>query len=113
MRKALSLFILFISAISFSCKGNIDSNKNEDTATTDSLKTLYEGKIVKSTTGQWYLIKDGLRWRTNSIEATDNYLKKNPSKSSSIKENVSIEALHVFPEAGELLPGVVFKKDEE
>ena len=113
MRKLLFFLMLFISTISLSCKGKLDSSKGGNASASDSLKNIYEGKIVKSTTGQWYLIKDGLRWRTNSIEATDNYLKRNPSGSSNVKENISIEVLHKFPEAGELLPGVVFKKDIE
>ncbi len=71
----------------------------------------YEGKIVKSTTGQWYLIKEGCRWRTNSIEATDNYLKKLPVGPDYVDENVAVEILQQFPEVGELLPGLQFKKD--
>lgn len=72
----------------------------------------YEGKIVKSTIGQWYLIKEGSRWRTNSIEATEGYLKKVQPGPDYIDENVPVEVLQQFPEVGELLPNLVFKKDK-
>ena len=33
----------------------------------------YEGKIVEASTGQWFLIKEGARWRTNSVKSSDDY----------------------------------------
>jgi hypothetical protein len=72
----------------------------------------YEGKIVHASTGQWYLIKEGARWRTNSIEATGDYLKKVTPGPDYVDENVAIETLQQFPEVGEILPKLVFKKDE-
>jgi hypothetical protein len=72
----------------------------------------YEGKIVHASTGQWYLIKEGARWRTNSIESTDDYLKKVTPGPDYVEENVAIETLQQFPEVGELLPKLEFKKDE-
>jgi hypothetical protein len=72
----------------------------------------YEGKIVHASTGQWYLIKEGARWRTNSIESTDDYLKKVTPGPDYVEENVPIEKLQQFPEVGELLPKLEFKKDE-
>jgi hypothetical protein len=72
----------------------------------------YEGKIVEASTGQWFLIKEGARWRTNSVESSDDYLKKLPVGPDYVVKNVPIEVLQQFPEVGELLPNVEFKKDE-
>ncbi|MFM9826899.1 hypothetical protein [Flavobacterium sp.] len=113
MKKLVFISLLFLVNISISCKRNLESSYNSkgELVAPDSLKAIYEGKVVKSTIGQWYLIKDGFRWRTNSIKATNDYFKKNPSDTNSVMENVSIEVLHQFPESGELMPGVVFIKD--
>ncbi len=73
----------------------------------------YEGKIVEASTGQWFLIKEGARWRTNSVKSSDDYLKKLPVGPDYVAKNVPIEILRQFPEVGELLPNVEFKKDEK
>ncbi|WP_432672390.1 hypothetical protein [Flavobacterium sp. SM2513] len=73
----------------------------------------YEGKIVEASTGQWFLIKEGARWRTNSVESSDDYLKKLPIGPDYVVKNVSMDILQQFPEVGELLPNVQFKKDEK
>lgn len=120
--KKLSLLtatLLILTSISCGEKKDPKENEKELTAAEGSKAVTvevsdvdrYEGKIVKSTTGQWYLIKEGCRWRTNSIEATDNYLKKLPVGPDYVDENVAIEILQQFPEVGELLPGIQFKKD--
>jgi hypothetical protein len=121
--KKLSLLtssFLIMALVSCGEKKETEKNEKELTAAEGSKAVSvevsdvdrYEGKVVKSTTGQWYVIKEGCRWRTNSIEATDNYLKKLPAGPDYVDENVSIEVLQQFPEIGELLPGVEFKKDE-
>ncbi|SCY85439.1 hypothetical protein [Flavobacterium caeni] len=73
----------------------------------------YEGKIVEASTGQWFLIKEGARWRTNSVASSDDYLKKLPPGPDYVVKNVPIEILQQFPEVGEILPGCVFKKDDK
>jgi len=73
----------------------------------------YEGKIVEASTGQWFLIKEGARWRTNSVKSSDDYLKKLPVGPDYVVRNVSMDVLQQFPEVGELLPNVEFKKDEK
>ena len=73
----------------------------------------YEGKIVEATTGQWFLIKEGARWRTNSVESSDDYLKKLPVGPDYVVKNVPMEILQQFPEVGELLPKKKKKKDEK
>ena len=122
MKKLSLLTATFLMMSLVSCGEKKDSEKNEKELTAaEASKAVtvevsdvdrYEGKIVKSTTGQWYLIKEGCRWRTNSIEATDNYLKKLPVGPDYVDENVPVEILQQFPEVGELLPGLEFKKDE-
>ena len=122
--KKLSLFTaIILFTTSFSCGEKKESKENEakELSAAEASKSIvvdvsdydrYEGKIVKATTGQWYLIKEGCRWRTNSIEATDNYLKKMPVGPDYVDENVPVQVLQQFPEVGELLPGLIFKKDE-
>lgn len=120
--KNLSLLIaalLLLTTVACSKKKDAKESEKELTAAEGSKAVTvevsdvdrYEGKIVKATTGQWYLIKEGCRWRTNSIEATDGYLKKLPVGPDYVDENVPVEILQQFPEVGELLPGLEFKKD--
>ena len=73
----------------------------------------YEGKIVEASTGQWFLIKEGSRWRTNSVKSSDDYLKKLPVGPDYVVKGVPIQTLQQFPEVGELLPNLEFKKDEK
>lgn len=73
----------------------------------------YEGKIVEASTGQWFLIKEGSRWRTNSVKSSDDYLKKLPKGPDYVVKGVPIQILQQFPEVGELLPNLEFKKDDK
>lgn len=115
MKKSLFIILLFLVTFSISCKRNLETRKNNkgELVAPDSLIAIYEGKVVKSTTGQWYIIKNGYRWRTNSIEATNDFIKSMPIGPNYVKKNVSIEVLHQFPEEGELMPRVVYIKDKE
>ena len=63
------------------------------------------------TNGQWYLIKEGVRWRTNSIAATDDYIKTLPAGKDYVVKNVPIETLEQFSEVGEIYPNLEFRKD--
>jgi hypothetical protein len=123
MKKVSLLTAIILLASSFSCGEKKESKGTEikELSASEASKSIvvdvsdydrYEGKIVKATTGQWYLIKEGCRWRTNSVEATDNYLKKMPAGPDYVDENVPVQVLQQFPEVGELLPGLIFKKDE-
>ena len=73
----------------------------------------YEGKIVEASTGQWFLIKEGSRWRTNSVKSSDDYLKKLPIGPDYVVKGVPIQTLQQFPEVGELLPDLEFKMDSK
>ena len=72
----------------------------------------YEGKIVHASTGQWYLIKEGARSRTNSVAATDDYIKSLSAGKDYVVKNVPIETLQQFSEVGEIYPHLEFRKDE-
>ena len=119
--KKILIFSSVIALTLLACKESNETQEKKEITAAEGSKAVkvevsdfdrYEGKIVKSTTGQWYLIKEACRWRTNSIEATDDYLKKLPVGPDYVDENVPVEILQQFPEVGELLPGVQFKKDE-
>ena len=122
MKKTFMIATL-VALFSLSC-----GNKKEETTQQDAIQEVtptasnevkvevtdfdrYEGKIVHASTGQWYLIKEGARWRTNSIPATDDYLKTLPAGPDYVVENVPIETLKQFPEVGEIYPHLEFKKD--
>jgi hypothetical protein len=112
-----------VALFSLSC-----GNKKEETTQQDAIQEVapkesnevkvevtdfdrYEGKIVLGTNGQWYLIKEGVRWRTNSIAATDDYIKTLPPGKDYVVKNVPIETLQQFSEVGEIYPNLEFKKD--
>jgi predicted heme/steroid binding protein len=121
--KNTSVFLVMATIILSSCE-----TKKETTSAVEPITALegskavkvelsdydrYEGKIVEASTGQWFLIKEGARWRTNSVKSSDDYLKKLPIGPDYVAKNVPIEILRQFPEVGELLPNVEFKKDEK
>jgi hypothetical protein len=117
------LIATFVALFSLSC-----GNKNEETPQQDAMQEIapatsnevkvevtdfdrYEGKIVLGTNGQWYLIKEGARWRTNSIAATDDYIKTLPPGKDYVVKNVPMETLQQFSEVGEIYPHLEFTKD--
>jgi hypothetical protein len=116
MKKAFMIagLALFLSV---SC-GKKESEAEQKPVTEVAKDTLtdfdrYEGKILKGSNNQWYLIKDGQRWRTNSIPASVDYLKSLPAGvNGQIDDVIPIQTLEQFPEVGELYPNIIFKKDE-
>jgi hypothetical protein len=116
IKRNLSIAILSFSLF-FACGKKTDDaeSKKEVVQIKDTLTDFdrYEGKIVMGSNNQWYLIKDGLRWRTNSVEASADYLKTIPESAENVVKNVPIQTLQQFPEVGEIFPKLVFKKDEK
>jgi hypothetical protein len=116
MKKAFMIVAITLF-LAVSC-GKKESETEEKAVTEVAKDTLtdfdrYEGKILKGSNNQWYLIKDGQRWRTNSIPASVDYLKTLPAGvNGQIEEVIPIQTLEQFPEVGELYPNVIFKKDE-
>ena len=114
--------LFIIAAMATSVFVSCDKKKDATEAKTDTVAvkeedTLtdfdrFEGKIVMGTNNQWYLIKDGFRWRTNSVDASADYLKTLPESPDNVVKNVPMTTLEQFPEAGEIFPKLVFKKDE-
>jgi hypothetical protein len=122
MKKTFMIATL-VALFSLSC-----GNKKEETTQQDTIQEVvpvatnevqvevsdfdrYEGKIVLGTNGQWYLIKEGARWRTNSVAATDDYIKTLPPGKDYVVKNVPMETLQQFSEVGEIFPHLEFKKD--
>lgn len=116
MKNAFIIAVLTLF-LSVSC-GKKESDKDENQVTEVEKDTLtdfdrYEGKILKGSNNQWYLIKEGQRWRTNSIPASVDYLKSLPAGvNGQINDVIPIQTLEQFPEVGELYPNIIFKKDE-
>ena len=115
--KILLSVTILSSSLFFSCgeKTKNTESKNEVVETKDTLTDFdrYEGKIVMGSNNQWYLIKDGLRWRTNSVEASADYLKTIPESAENVVKNVPIQTLQQFPEVGEIFPNLEYRKDEK
>jgi len=74
---------------------------------------MLEGKVVESDTHDWYVIKDGERYRAMSEPATTDYLNSMKDDGTDhVVHNVSSKTLEQFPVVGEILPKVVFKRGE-
>ena len=75
-----------------------------------SADEIYNNKLVETTTGEWFAIKDGQRWRALSEPATTDFLKSIENGKNNIIRKVKIENIQEFPIAGEVLPNLVYKK---
>jgi hypothetical protein len=119
MKKLLVLAVLTATLFASCDKKKSDAEPKAEAETAVVAKDTitdadrYEGKIVKGSNNQWYLIKDGLRWRTNSVEASVDYLKTIPESPDNTINFVPIETLQQFPEVGEIFPKLQYKKDPE
>lgn len=121
--KKIFFAALFLTGLLISCNEKKSDNSVDEPITalegSQAVKVelndydRYEGKIVEATTGQWFLIKEGARWRTNSVKSSDDYLKKLPVGPDYVVKGVPIQILQQFPEVGELLPNLEFKKDDK
>jgi hypothetical protein len=116
LAKSKFLFVSLMALVLFSCGNKKESEVQDSAVKTEEPVTdfdRYEGKILKGSNNQWYLIKNGQRWRTNSIPASVDYLKTLPAGvNGQINDVIPIQTLEQFPEAGELFPNVIYKKDE-
>jgi hypothetical protein len=116
--KKTFLIIAFVGMIFTSCntKNNPENLKsNNATVTINDTITDFdrlEGKVVMSTSGEWFVIKDGQRWRAMSEAATTDYLKSIENGQENVVKNVSVKTLEQFPISGEILPKLEFKKDK-
>ena len=116
LTKSKIFFVSLLVLTVISCGNKKEAESSDAVVKTEEPVTdfdRYEGKILKGSNNQWYLIKDGQRWRTNSIPASVDYLKTLPAGvNGQINDVIPIQTLEQFPEAGELYPNVIFKKDE-
>lgn len=96
----------------FSCKNETAStNETAKTSTEKPLTELekLEGKVINTEDGEWYVVKDGVRWKALSEPATTDYLKSIEDGNDYVMKNVSLALAEEYPIAGEILPNVVFK----
>ncbi len=107
--KLLVLFLLLV--MNFSCNNKKSSTQSKQLTAKDSLNDLdyLEGKVVMSTTGEWFVIKDGYIWKTRSEAATNDYLKSVENGENHILQNVPQATLDQLIIAGEILPNLEYK----
>lgn len=74
---------------------------------------IFNNKLVETTTGEWFAIKDGERWRAMSEPATTDYLRSIENGRNNIIKKVQIEAIQEFPIVGEVLPKLEYKRDQK
>lgn len=110
-----TLFLSAILSISlFSCN-NKDNTQKEGVPAVKVITEAerLEGKLVSSENGDWYVIKDGEKWKALSEDATTDYLKSIENGQENVVKNVPAKTLEQFPTAGEILPKVEFKAISE
>lgn len=106
----------YLGTILISCNGkNVENKDLKKESTKDTLADYYEhleGKVIMSDHGEWFVIKEGKRWRAMSEPATTDYLNSIKNGQNNVVKNVSSKILQDFPVAGEILPKLEYKKDE-
>lgn len=112
MKKILLMFVLSGFMLT-SCKDNNSGDVSSTEKTELSEFDKLEGKVVKAPNSEWYVIKDGLKWVALSEAATTDYLNSLKTGENNVINNVDAKLLEQFPYAGEILPKIVFKKDEK
>ncbi|CAM4163896.1 hypothetical protein FLAN108750_13490 [Flavobacterium antarcticum] len=74
---------------------------------------IYNNKVVETSTGEWFIIKEGERWRVDSEPATTDYLKSIENGKNNIIKNVPLEIIQEFPVVGKVLPNLNYKRDQK
>lgn len=111
MKKLISILTI-LGFFIISCNNKKSEVKVINKQSVSDSITLFErleGKVVMSDKDEWFVIKDGLRWRAMSEPATTDYLKSIEDGQNHIEKNVSSKILEEFPVVGEILPNVNFK----
>lgn len=112
MLKSIRLVSLLVFALALSgCSNSTTPKIEQQPELTNQLMQDamdFEGKIIADTADRWYLIYEGKRWELNSIEASNDYLKRIEDGTNHVIKNIPTERLEQFPIVGELLPRVVF-----
>lgn len=80
--------------------------------TQQPVKTNYEGKLVVEENGNWFVVKDGKRWFTGSVEAINDFQAAYPGNDIAI-QNVPTADLEVYPIAGHIAAGLNFVPTEK
>lgn len=71
----------------------------------------FENKLIVQDNGQWFVVHNGKRWYTGSVQAIKEFQKEYPGNDTPI-ENVSELALTGIPIAGKLLDGLVYQENQ-
>ena len=106
MRTLCVSFILFFL---LSCKTDKNLENKIDIDFDAEIERL-EGKVLMSENGEWFVIKDGFRWRAMSETATTDYLNSIKDGQNHVEKNIQQIILDQFPLAGEILPNVEFQR---
>lgn len=78
-----------------------------------SADEIYNNKVVETSTGEWFVIKEGERWRVDSEPATTDFLKSIENGKNNVIKNVPAEVIQEFPIVGKLLPNLNFNRDQK
>ncbi len=105
--------LIFLSCNDKNKSANDAESKTSNEAVKDTLTDAdrLEGKVVMSSAGEWFVIKEGLRWRAMSEPATTDYLNSIANGQNNVVRDVPETTLSQFPIAGEILPKLEFKKN--
>lgn len=114
MKLKTTAFLLSVTII-FSCNNKKTNSQLASSTVKDSLTDIayLEGKVVQSTTGEWFIIKDSYVWKTRSEAATNDYLKSIENGENHILKNVPQSTIDQLTIAGEILPNLEFKTVKE
>jgi hypothetical protein len=116
MKRYIILFC-YLGTILISCNGkNLESKDLNNVSAKDTLADYYEhleGKVIMTDHGEWYVVKEGKRWRAMSEPATTDYLNSIKNGQNNVVKNVPSKILQDFPIAGEILPKLEFKSDKK
>lgn len=116
MKMKKIILALFCGLLIFSCKNNTPENKDiNDVDVKDTLTDFdrLEGKVVMATNNEWFVVKDGMKWRVNSEAASTDYLKSIENGQNNVVKNVKQSLIDQLPIGGELLPKVIFKTQSQ
>lgn len=113
--KRIFLLASLLSLTLFSCN-NKENEKNTEEVKAPAEEVItdaerLEGKVVMAETGEWYVIKNGQRWRAMSEPATTDYLNSILNGENNVEKGIPNATLEQFPIVGEILPKLEFKLD--
>jgi len=109
----LKFVLISLLIVNLACNKKQNNAQTNQVVVKDSLTDLdyIEGKVVQSTSGEWFIIKDHFIWKTRSEAATNDYLKSIEDGQNHILKNVPQTTLDQLSIAGEILPGLEYNTE--